>query len=120
MGQRGDLRRRRTSLDGEQSRWVPQLKATGAASDGGGALRKEVSESWARSLTSVDPRRDGAPAANVGTVYKRWTGSPLRRPVDDPADELRSVADDAGFFTAHSPGRPEDPGLGLEWPTGCG
>ncbi|MFF9773946.1 GAF domain-containing protein [Streptomyces sp. NPDC013978] len=100
MGQRGDLRQRRASLEDEWSRWVPRLKATGAAPSGGGALRLEVSESWARSLSNVDPRRDGAPAAEVSTVRERWTGSPLRRPVDDLTDELRSVADDAGFVTA--------------------
>ncbi|UUU19002.1 GAF domain-containing protein [Streptomyces sp. DSM 40750] len=63
-------------------------------------MRHEVAESWARSLTSVDPGRDSAPVAEGGPVHERWSRSPLRRPVDDLADELRSVADDAGFVTA--------------------
>lgn len=100
MSQRSDLRRRRAALEDEWSRVVPRLKAAGPAPNGGGALRHEVAESWVRSLVSVDPARDSAPVAEGGAVHHRWAGSPLRRPVEDLADELRSIADDAGFVTA--------------------
>ncbi|MGW7403113.1 transcriptional regulator [Streptomyces sp. NPDC054833] len=101
MSQRSDLRRRKATLEGEWFRLVPRLKTTGPAAGGGAdALRHEVTESWARSLSSVDPGRDSAPVTEGGTVHHRWTDSPLRRPVDDLADELRNIADDAGFVTA--------------------
>jgi hypothetical protein len=100
MAQRQDLRRRRATLEGEWSRLVPRLRDAGTAPPGGEPLRHEVTESWARSLTSVDPARGSAPVNEDGAVHRRWSGSPLRRPVDDLADELRSVADDAGFVTA--------------------
>ncbi|MGC0400436.1 hypothetical protein RKD27_003080 [Streptomyces sp. SAI-126] len=100
MGQRSDLRRRRASLEDEWSRWVPRLRAAGTSPSADNGLRHEVAESWARSLASVDPGRDHAPVADGCAVHQRWTGSPLRRPVVGLADELRSVADDAGFVTA--------------------
>lgn len=99
MSQRSDLRRRRAALEDEWSRWVPRLTAA-RRSPGGGALRPEVTESWARSLSSVDPGRDSAPVSDGGTVHHRWARSPLRRPVDDLEDELLSIAEDAGFVTA--------------------
>ncbi|MFI1165499.1 transcriptional regulator [Streptomyces sp. NPDC020801] len=100
MSQRSDLRRRRATLETEWSRLVPRLGTAVPTPGGAEALRHEVTESWARSLSSVDPGRDSAPVADDGTVHHRWAGSPLRRPVDDLADELRSIADDAGFVTA--------------------
>ncbi|CAL9608563.1 hypothetical protein SUDANB6_05602 [Streptomyces sp. enrichment culture] len=99
MSQRSDLRRRRAALEDEWSRWVPRLR-TAAASPYGGALRPEVTASWARSLGSVDPARDSAPACGGRTVSERWAASPLRRPVRDLAGELHSIAHDAGFVTA--------------------
>jgi hypothetical protein len=59
-----------------------------------------VTESWARSLSSVDPGRDSAPVTDGGLVHQRWTASPLYRPVSGLAGELRSIAEDAGFVTA--------------------
>ncbi|MFJ8073104.1 transcriptional regulator [Streptomyces sp. NPDC096176] len=100
MSQHSDLRRRRAALEDEWSRWVPRLKTAGRSPDGGDALRPEVGESWVRSLGSVDPGRDSAPVSDGGTVHHRWAGSPLRRPVDGLADELHSIAEDAGFVTA--------------------
>ncbi|KAA9166167.1 transcriptional regulator [Amycolatopsis acidicola] len=61
-------------------------------------LRVEVADSWARSLSTVDPGRDSAPVA--GEVGARWRESPLRGPVTELADELRDIADDAGFVAA--------------------
>ncbi|MFI9155603.1 transcriptional regulator [Streptomyces sp. NPDC053367] len=100
MSQRSDLRRRRVRLESEWSRWVPRMKAAGSKPVGVEALRNDVTESWMRSLSSVDPARDSAPVSDGGAVHHRWDGSPLRRPVDGLAGELRGIAEDAGFVTA--------------------
>ncbi|MGW0477464.1 transcriptional regulator [Streptomyces coeruleorubidus] len=100
MSQRPDLRQRRAVLEHEWSRWVPRLSVVGARPGGSAALRHEVTESWARSLSSVDPGRDSAPVTDGGPVHERWTSSPLYRPVSGLAGELRSIAEDAGFVTA--------------------
>jgi hypothetical protein len=100
MSQRSELRRRRVRLESEWSRWVPQMRAAGSKPTGAEALRHDVTESWLRSLTSVDPARDSAPVTDGGAVHHRWNGSPLRRPVAGLADELRGIAEDAGFVTA--------------------
>ncbi|MFB8245115.1 GAF domain-containing protein [Streptomyces sp. NPDC055952] len=100
MSQRPDLRQRRSVLEHEWSRWVPRLSVPGARPGGSAALRHEVTESWARSLSSVDPGRDSAPVADGGAVHQRWTSSPLYGPVSGLAGELRSIAEDAGFVTA--------------------
>ncbi|NJP51785.1 transcriptional regulator [Streptomyces sp. SBST2-5] len=100
MSQRSDLWQRRATLEDEWSRWVAGRKAVGAVPPARGALRPEVTESWGRSLVMVDPRVDSAPVSEDGSVARRWAGSPLRRPVDDLADELRSIAEDAGFVSA--------------------
>lgn len=106
-GSSGDLRQRRSALEHEWSRHVPDLRAREAttAADlraaleatAGPGLRREVAESWRRSLTTVDPGRDAAPSAERDAA---WTGSPLHAPVTALAGELRSVADDAGFVAA--------------------
>ncbi|MFE6197595.1 GAF domain-containing protein [Streptomyces sp. NPDC057838] len=100
MSQRPDLRRHRAVLEHEWSRWVPRLSVPGTRPGGTTALRHEVTESWARSLGSVDPGRDSAPVTDGVPVHQRWTSSPLYRPVSALADELRSIAEDAGFVTA--------------------
>ncbi|MDQ1021474.1 transcriptional regulator [Streptomyces afghaniensis] len=100
MSQRPDLRQRRAVLEHEWSRWVPRLSVAGARPGGSAALRHEVTESWARSLSSVDPGRDSAPVTDGGPVHQRWTSSPLYRPVSGLAAELHSIAEDAGFVTA--------------------
>ncbi|MGA5896224.1 transcriptional regulator [Streptomyces venetus] len=100
MSQRPDLRQRRAVLEHEWSRWVPRLSVPGARPGGSAALRHEVTESWARSLGSVDPGRDSAPVTDGGPVHQRWTSSPLHRPVSGLAGELHSIAEDAGFVTA--------------------
>ncbi|MER5836315.1 transcriptional regulator, partial [Streptomyces sp. NPDC002130] len=100
MSQRPDLTRRRAVLEHEWSRWVPRLSVPGTRPGGTAALRHEVSESWARSLGSVDPGRDSAPVTDDGRVHQRWTSSPLYGPVSALAGELHSIAEDAGFVTA--------------------
>ena len=100
MSQRSGLRRRRAALESEWSRLVPAMRTAGSKPSGPEAVRGDVTESWVRSLGSVDPGRDSAPVADGGTVEHLWSGSPLRRPVDGLAEELRSIAEDAGFVTA--------------------
>ncbi|KDN77266.1 transcriptional regulator [Streptomyces olindensis] len=100
MSQRPDLRQRRAVLEHEWSRWVPRLSVPGTRPGGSTALRHEVTESWARSLSSVDPARDSAPVTDGGRVHQRWTSSPLYGPVSALAGELHSIAEDAGFVTA--------------------
>jgi hypothetical protein len=100
MSQRPDLRQRRAVLEHEWSRWVPRLTVPGARPGGTAALRHEVTESWARSLGSVDPGRDSAPVTDGGRVHQRWTASPLYGPVSALAGELHSIGEDAGFVTA--------------------
>ncbi|WP_424852051.1 transcriptional regulator [Streptomyces sp. SAI-170] len=100
MSQRSDLRRRRVRLESEWSRWVPRMRAAGSSPVGGEELRRDVTDSWMRSLSHVDPGRDSAPVSDGEGVHHRWSGSPLRRPVDGLADELRGIAEDAGFVTA--------------------
>ncbi|MFI6567554.1 transcriptional regulator [Streptomyces sp. NPDC050534] len=100
MSQRSDLRRRRAALENEWSRLVPQMRSAGSTPGGVEALPDAVTDSWVRSLSSVDPRRDSAPVTDGGAVHHRWSDSPLRRPVDGLADELTSIAEDAGFVTA--------------------
>ncbi|MFF9277863.1 transcriptional regulator [Streptomyces griseosporeus] len=100
MSQRSDLRQRRVRLESEWSRWVPRMKTAGSHPIGSQELRRDVTESWMRSLNSVDPARDSAPVHDGDGVHHRWSGSPLRGPVDGLADELRGIAEDAGFVTA--------------------
>jgi hypothetical protein len=99
MAVRGDLRQRRAALEDEWSRWVPRASVR-PVPDHGAALRREVTDSWARSLTWVDPGRDSAPVCDDGEVRPRWAGSPLREPVTAMAGELRTIAEDAGFVAA--------------------
>jgi hypothetical protein len=87
-------------LEHEWTRWVPRLSIPGARPGGSAGLRHEVTESWARSLSSVDPGRDSAPVTDGGLVHRRWTSSPLYQPVSGLAGELHSIAEDAGFVTA--------------------
>lgn len=100
MSLSADLRRQRAALEDEWSRWVPGAAVNHRVPAEAGRIRPEVADSWVRSLTSVDPGRDSAPVFDGGAVQRRWSHSPLRRPVEDLADELGSIADDAGFVAA--------------------
>ncbi|WP_235032373.1 transcriptional regulator [Actinacidiphila yanglinensis] len=95
----GALKRRRTLLEHEWARVVPQLRSAGRGTPGGPPVRAEVTESWARSLPTVDPGRESAPPA-AGGGSAGWRRSPLYRPVTDLAGELLSIAEDAGFVAA--------------------
>jgi hypothetical protein len=94
-------RRQREVLEKEWARRVPLLRAAGRPAVGmsPGGVRSEVAESWVRSLRSVDPGQDSAPASGDGTVAAQWTDSPLRSPVTELTDELDSIAD-AGYVAA--------------------
>ncbi|WP_236790803.1 GAF domain-containing protein [Amycolatopsis sp. GM8] len=94
MAEGSALHQRRAALEREWSRWVPVRARPESL-----ALRSEVAESWVRSVSLVDPARNSAPAAD-DEVRPRWIDSPLRAPVTALADELRSIADDAGFVAA--------------------
>ncbi|MEV0600220.1 GAF domain-containing protein [Streptomyces sp. NPDC050315] len=100
MSEHVGLRQRRAALEDEWARRVPELKTVRRILPGSAALRREVTESWTRSLDFVDPRRDSAPTSEDGAVDSGWSGSPLRGPVTALADEMRSIADDAGFVAA--------------------
>lgn len=95
------LRRRRLDLEQQWAQVVPALRLTTRAPvPSATALRDEVTESWIRSLPTVDPAADHAPVTDAGLIAPRWSDSPLREPVLRRADELRSIADDAGFIAA--------------------
>ncbi|MFR9674478.1 GAF domain-containing protein [Streptomyces sp. TR06-5] len=100
MAVRGDLRQRRAALEREWAHRIPELKRARPGPHDGAELRTEVIDSWTRSLSTVDPGRSSAPATDGGELRPRWADSPLRRPVGDLADELRGIADDAGFIAA--------------------
>lgn len=100
MAARAQLRQRRSELEDQWSHWVPVLKQARRAPGVSPLPRSEVADSWRRSLNTVDPERDSAPAVDGGMVHPRWSDSPLRGPVTDAADELRSIADDAGYIAA--------------------
>lgn len=100
MSEHGALRQRRTVLEHEWARRVPQLKAAGRHPAAVAPVRREVAESWVRCVDTVDPGRDSAPVSEDGEVHPRWYGSPLRAPVADLAGELHSIAEDAGFVAA--------------------
>lgn len=106
MHEHESLRRRRLDLEQHWAQLVPELRQTQRTPartvppHHPVAFRHEVTESWIRSLSTVDPAADRAPVTDGGLIAPRWSDSPLREPVQRLADELRSVADDAGFIAA--------------------
>lgn len=97
MAALGALRERRAALEQEWALRVPQLRTAAVVPPPTDLVRAEVSESWMRSLPTVDPGLSSAPPARREPA---WTRSPLYRPVVDLADELRSITEDAGFVAA--------------------
>ncbi|MFI5775508.1 transcriptional regulator [Nocardia sp. NPDC051570] len=95
MPQIRTLSQRRAALEQEWARWA----ATHAALPGDTLLRTEVVQSWQRSLPTVDPGCVAAPADDA-EIGARWAHSPLRGPITELADELRSITDDSGFVAA--------------------
>ncbi|MEU8203073.1 GAF domain-containing protein [Streptosporangium sp. NPDC049046] len=87
------LRRHRTNLELEWARWVQ-----GGRPHDRERLRKEIVDSWGRSIATVRPEQDSAP--EEGEALQRWRASPLREPLATVADELRGIAEDGGFIAA--------------------
>lgn len=98
MSQHGALSQRRAELEREWTRWVPRRSAAAAEPDSG-TVRREVAQSWQRCARTVSPDRDCAPGSD-SDIGARWAQSPLRQPVAALADELRSIAEDAGYVAA--------------------
>ncbi|MBA9004013.1 winged helix-turn-helix domain-containing protein [Thermomonospora cellulosilytica] len=90
MGVDSALRSRRAVLQREWASWL----------EGAGRLRvrAEIADSWRRSIRAVDPARPAAPVDDEAD--RRWPDSPLHDPVLAVSDELRTVAEDAGFVAA--------------------
>ncbi|MET8054761.1 GAF domain-containing protein [Streptosporangium sp. NPDC005286] len=87
------LRRHRTNLELEWARWLQ-----GGRPHDRERLRKEIVDSWRRSIATVRPEQDSAP--EEGEARQRWRQSPLREPLTAVADELRGIAEDGGFIAA--------------------
>lgn len=87
--------RRRRDVERVWEAVVPNSGRVTEQDTDGKAVRPEIAASWVRSLRSVDPSRDSAPS-HENRAADRWKNSPLRRPVNELADDLRQIAD-AGF-----------------------
>ncbi|WP_028478418.1 GAF domain-containing protein [Nocardia sp. CNY236] len=94
MVMRRSLSQRRAALEQEWSQWIPS-----GAPQGDSVLRREVAQSWLRSLRTVDPTREQAPLVDAD-VNARWADSPLRTPVAELSDHLRGITEDAGYVAA--------------------
>lgn len=93
------LSEQRAALEKEWARWVPGAAHPLTARARNSSLRSEVAQSWRRSLRTVDPALDCAPA-DSSDVGSRWVESPLRAPVTELSEQLRSIANDAGYVAA--------------------
>ena len=93
-----ELRTRRAALEDAWSRSVG--RGHPRAPEPPAPVRAEVADSWQRSLGLVDPALGSAPSPSGEPADRRWYASPLRRPVESIAAELRTIADDAGFVAA--------------------
>jgi hypothetical protein len=71
MSEHGALRQRRTVLEHEWARRVPQSKTAARHPAAVAPLRREVTESWGRCVGTVDPGRDSAPVSEDGEVHPR-------------------------------------------------
>jgi hypothetical protein len=96
----GGLEQLKARLEDQWSRCVPRLRASDRALAGDVTIRQEVTDSWLRSLGTVDPARTSAPVAEDGAAHLPWSESPLHAPVNELADQLRSLADDTGYIAA--------------------
>lgn len=94
------LSQRRAALEREWVKWIPDRRRESMGEQHGPLLRSEVAESWLRSLSAVDPSLDGAPSTRDGDPRSRWLESPLRVPLVDLADQLRSITENAGYVAA--------------------
>ncbi|WP_280308983.1 transcriptional regulator [Nocardia abscessus] len=94
MAQFRTLTQQRVDLQKEWERWAtgPQTTAPPRHT----VLRREVAQSWRRSLHTVDPATTEAPG--VDDIGDRWAASPLRGPVTALAGELKAVTEDSGYL----------------------
>ncbi|MEV0298461.1 GAF domain-containing protein [Nocardia sp. NPDC050710] len=92
------LTQQRAELEKEWARWAAASHAATKLTPGTPLLRNEVAQSWQRSLHTVDPGRTVAPG--LDDVSDRWAASPLRAPITQLGDQLRDIAEDAGFVAA--------------------
>ncbi|ART74451.1 transcriptional regulator (plasmid) [Mycobacterium dioxanotrophicus] len=89
---------RRCELKREREDAVPDGAVSGGVAaifSNREAVRPEIADSWERSLRSVDPSRGCAPT-HTECATDLWNASPLRRPIDELADDLQQIAH-AGF-----------------------
>ncbi|MBP2473420.1 hypothetical protein JOF53_002292 [Crossiella equi] len=91
MTTRTTLRARRAQLEHEWARRVVR-RAPGERS----TITAEITQSWERALDQVKPDLDSAPSGDGA----RWRDSPLRAPVLAAAQDLRDIAEDAGYVAA--------------------
>ncbi|WP_054812481.1 transcriptional regulator [Nocardia arizonensis] len=92
------LTQQRKELEREWVRWANAAHTASRLTPATPLLRNEVAQSWQRSLHTVDPARTVAPG--LDDVSDRWAESPLRDPIRQLGDQLRGIAEDAGFVAA--------------------
>lgn len=92
------LTQQRAELEKEWSRWATSPTTGAQLTPRTPLLRNEVAQSWQRSLHTVDPSRTVAPG--LDDADDRWAESPLRAPVTQLAEQLRSISKDAGYVAA--------------------
>ncbi|WP_109530153.1 MULTISPECIES: sigma-54-dependent transcriptional regulator family protein [Nocardia] len=98
MAPHSTLHRQRAELEREWVRWATASHTAAESTPRTPLLRTEVAQSWQRSLRTVDPGRTVAPG--LDDVSDRWARSPLRAPITQLGDQLRGIAEDAGFVAA--------------------
>ncbi|RJO78334.1 transcriptional regulator [Nocardia panacis] len=92
MAHARSLTQQRADLEQEWERWASAPPGPHRST----LLRSEVAQSWERSLHTVDPALAVAPSR--GDIAARWTESPLRQPITQLGDQLRSIAEDSGYL----------------------
>ncbi|MET7773969.1 transcriptional regulator [Nocardia sp. NPDC005366] len=92
------LTQQRAELEKEWVRWTTRSHTATRSTPETPLLRTEVAQSWRRCLHTVDPGCTGAPG--LDDVSDRWAASPLRAPITQLGDQLRGIAEDAGFVAA--------------------
>lgn len=95
MAQFRTLTQQRAELEKEWERWATAPNAAVRAPRGSSLLRADVVRSWQRSLHTVDPAVTVAPG--LDDIGARWAESPLRQPITQLGDQLRSIAEDSGY-----------------------
>ncbi|MEU7767503.1 transcriptional regulator [Nocardia sp. NPDC049190] len=100
MAQFRTLTQQRVELEREWERWATTPNTAVPRKPRTSLLRKEVAQSWQRSLHTVDPGRTVAPG--LDDIGDLWAESPLRGPVTALASDLRGIAEDSGYLAVVS------------------